>query len=128
MTGRIGLVAAVVAASAVSACVKEEPSCETVAVFGINITVSDSVTGATFPFSNVFARAVDGTYRDSLFQREIINTFGAPPKLNLAEERPGTYDVTVTADGYKTWTKTGVAVPKQGCHVVKQLLDARLAK
>ena len=46
----------------------------------------------------------------------------------LAFERAGTYAVTVHADGYKDWSKTGVVVTKDVCHVIGVALSARMVK
>src|SRR4051812_28236882 len=122
---------AVIGAVATASCVTETPGCESIAVYGISILVQDSVTGANGPFSTVFALAVADTFRDSLLTSQILVPTGSPPKfthINLALEHPGTFDVTVSADGYATWSKHGVVVPLKGCHVETQRLTALMAK
>lgn len=91
------------------------------------ISLADSLTGATGPFSNVVLLAVDGAYRDSL----VIATIGPMPTNNqygIAGEHAGTFVVTVRATGYQTWIKTGVVVTKDECHVRTVELAARLAR
>jgi hypothetical protein len=39
----------------------------------------------------------------------------------------GSYTVTVRANGYRPWIKSGVAVAKDACHVIGVNLTARLA-
>lgn len=121
----------IAAAVAATSCVTESPGCESIGVYGISILVQDSVTGANGPFSSVYALAVADTFRDSLLTSQILVPTGNPPKLthiNLALEHPGTFDVTVSAQGYATWSKHGVVVPLKGCHVETQRLTALMAK
>lgn len=63
----------------------------------------------------------DGPYR------EVMEPIG-PGGLWGAPERPGTYDVEITADGYRTWNRQGVEVKmdRDGCHVETVRLDARM--
>jgi hypothetical protein len=53
-----------------------------------------------------------------------------PPVLLLssAGERAGTYDLTIRSPGYRDWTRTGVEVTKDQCHVRPVTLTARLQK
>ena len=43
-----------------------------------------------------------------------------------AGERPGTYDITITKDGFMTWTAENVTVTADECHVIPVSLDANL--
>lgn len=79
---------------------------------GIEVTVLDSITGGPVP-GTVTATATSGTYADS-----VVAPGDESPFL-LADGRPGTYEVEVTAADYTPWTRTGVVIPEQasGCVV-----------
>ena len=97
------------------------------------ITV-DNVTGVASVSNNVPAgmygvtiRATDGAYADSV----VMPLFPAAPyngPVPLAYERRGTYTVSVSANGYATWTRSGVLVTGDQCHVATVPLTARLAR
>jgi hypothetical protein len=91
----------------------------------LSVSVVDSVTGAV-DFTNVRAIARDGEFADTVFQA----TLPGPIFVNalpLAYERAGTYAVTVTADGYLPWTRSGIEVDSDPCHVLTVPVTARLA-
>ena len=91
------------------------------------IALADSLTGATSGFTNVAVVARDGTYADSVVQATYpASPFNGP--VGLAYERRGTYAVTVRASGYAPWTRTGVAVTGDQCHVATVSLTARLSR
>jgi hypothetical protein len=46
--------------------------------------------------------------------------------FHLAHEQSGTYEVTVEAQGYSLWQRTGVRVRDGECHVQTAELTARL--
>ncbi len=94
---------------------------------GIDITVIDSATSAQFPFSNLYAAAVDGEFRDSL---QIPLVTGPPTRgvYWLASDREGTYTVTVQASGYQTWTRSGVVERRVDCKIVPAALTVRLQR
>ena len=86
----------------------------------------DSLTGAT-TFTNVKIVARDGAYADSVTAATYpMLPYDGP--LPLAYERKGTYDVTVHAAGYAPWTKAGVVVTADQCHVATVSLTARLVR
>lgn len=97
--------------------------------YGLNVTVVDSVTNA--PPASALLVARTGTVVDSVGpvapQPLVLN---GPPTLQLAAagERPGTYDLTVRAPGYREWTRTGVKVTADECHVRGIALTARLQR
>lgn len=100
--------------------------CTTEARAAISVTMVDSLTGSAAGMTGTWARAVDGAYRDS-------TGFFTPPGVSgasagLAYERAGTYAVTVHANGYRDWTKSGVVVTAGECHVNGVQLTARLLK
>jgi hypothetical protein len=90
--------------------------------FGVVVEVRDAVTGAP---------AADGarlTVRDGEYVETTEARVPSPDALFLqgAGERAGTYDVTVQKSGYQDWTRTGVRVREDECHVIPVQLDARL--
>lgn len=96
--------------------------CTTSDVFpAITVAARDSVTGGYVGAgTKIIAR--DGSVMDS-----VTTTVSSQP-VGLFWERAGTYDVTVQKTGYQTWTKTGVHVTADECHVQTVALVARLQK
>ena len=106
---------------------KPGPICQEYAAAAINVAIRDSLTGAVPALTNVIAAARDGAYADS------IKLAAFPPpffggSLGLAYERKGTYVVTVRADGYSQWIRSGIVVTADECHVVPVAVTARLAR
>jgi hypothetical protein len=95
--------------------------------FGLNVTVVDSVTNAPPASAVLIARtgAVVDSVGPATPQQLVLN---GPPVLLLgaAGERPGTYDLTVRAPGYRDWTRNGVTVTADECHVRSVAVTARL--
>jgi hypothetical protein len=97
--------------------------------YGLNVTVVDSVTSAPPASAVLIART--GAAVDSVGpaapQPVVLN---GPPVLLLgaAGERPGTYDLTVRAPGYRDWTRNGVKVTADECHVRGIAVTARLQR
>ena len=102
-------------------------ACTTLAAAGLNITVVDSLTGQPSAFAGLWARAKDGAYTDSSATAFVEQPAGTV-RMALAYERPGNFAVTVHASGYQDWTKSGVTVTKDVCHVIGVQLTARLVK
>ena len=97
--------------------------------YGLTVTVIDSATGAP-PASAVFI-ARSGTFVDSAGPRAPAPVSLAGPPLLLfasAGERPGSYDLTVRAPGYADWSRTGVIVTADACHVILTEVTARLQR
>jgi len=95
-------------------------------VVGIAVTVQDSLTGAPAA-SGAMLIAREGAYADTA----VVPPNAPNPDsrvLGAAGERPGTYTVTVSKNGYRTWERTGVVVTmdEYGCHVRTVELVARL--
>ena len=63
--------------------------------------------------------ARDGAYADSALTNRQYGT-------GLAIERPGVYDLTVTAARHETWTRTGIRVEAGDCHVEGLHVEAAL--
>ena len=115
------------AALALAACKDlSAPICGTEQLYALRVSLADSLTGQIGPFRNVAMVAVDGSYKDSVF----VGNVPANPTLNvypLAREHAGTLTLTIRADGYATWTKAGVLVEHDDCHVFPVSLGARLS-
>jgi hypothetical protein len=95
-------------------------ACTLEARAAISVDVRDSVTNAAVGRgSTIIAR--DGLYADTA---EITSVFDGP--YGLAHERPGTYAVTVEQQGYRPWSRSGLRVTKDECHVRGVSITARL--
>ena len=90
-------------------------------VYGIEVTVRDSMTGALLSVDPTGV-LTDGSYRETMEPVGTSHLWGAP-------ERPGTYDIEITAQRYRTWNRQGVEVEMEsnGCHVETVELEARMA-
>ena len=112
-----------VAAAAMRGCITGTV-CTTQLVYGINITVVDSATGS--PPSEATLLATSGTYTDSVGPRGPYPTTPPVLMLSTAGERAGNYSVTVRSPGYRDWTRTGIRVTADECHVKPVIQTARL--
>ena len=101
--------------------------CTTEARAGITVTVTDSATGTSANLTSLSISARYGSVRDSVFYATIPPGAGAFAQ-GLAYERAGTWDVRITADGYKPWAALGVVVGADLCHVIGVPLSARLQR
>ncbi len=123
----LGVVVAVASAACFWKSATEPVYCTTEARPAIALTVVDSLTNQPALFQNLWATARDGTYRDS-----VAVNLGDVQKGNvtvwLADERAGVYTVSAKADGYQLWSKSGVTVTRDVCHVTTVSLTARLAR
>lgn len=88
-------------------------------VYGLHVNVKDAVTNAVLQ-DGVLVKAVDGTYSETLEIVENVPTFIG------AGERVGAYTVTVSKDGYQTYTSPVVTVRGDQCHVLTQTLNVAL--
>jgi len=85
--------------------------------YGLSITVLD---GAGAPAADgALGLAVEGSYVDTMM-------VFLPETLVGAGERAGTYDITITKDGFMTWTAENITVTADECHVIPVSLDANL--
>lgn len=88
--------------------------CTLEAKAGLNVTVSlDAMSSITS--DGVTVIATDGVYQEAL---NVINPID--PIFIGAFERQGTYVITVSKDGYQTYTSTPVTVTADVCHVIPQ--------
>lgn len=104
------------------------PACTEEFRYGLNVTVVDSVTNAPPASATLIAR--DGAYVDSVGPQTtfIVGEQGPILLVSAAGEREGTYDLTVRSPGYLAWTRAGVQVTGDECHVNPVALTARLQK
>lgn len=101
-----------------------EVICTAILVYGIRVTVQDSVSGAPVA-SGAQLIARDGAYADTAsFPANQPNFDGLP--LQAAPERPGTYIVTVRKTGFGDWVRNVTVVREDECHVRSVELTARL--
>lgn len=129
MNRKLVAVPLVIGVLASASCLKTvEPNlCTAVAYAGIYITLQDRFDDSPPPFKGVWARAVQGTYRDSTTE-VFVNAETGIRSVALVYERKGTYDVTVHADGYTDFSQNSVLVTADECHVVPVEITARLVK
>ena len=92
---------------------------------GIGIAIQDGKTGAAYPFQDVMAVAIDGSFRDSVAIAAIASV-ADQRVLWLAHDREGSYSVTVSAQGYSSWTRSGVVVARKDCKIVPVVLTVEL--
>jgi hypothetical protein len=100
------------------------PTCSSQLANGLIVTVVDSATGS--PPAEATLTAKSATFTETVGPRQPSQT--TPPVLILstAPERPGVYAVTVRSPGYRDWTRTGIRVTADECHVKAVKLTARL--
>jgi hypothetical protein len=98
--------------------------CTTIAIAGLNVTVTDSATNAPVFANSLSISARSGAFRDSVFYA----TQTLPLSLGLAYERPGTWEVRITAAGYQPWAATGIVIGTDLCHVIPVSLSAKLQR
>ncbi|HKS05146.1 MAG TPA: hypothetical protein VJR92_02435 [Gemmatimonadaceae bacterium] len=100
------------------------PVCTEEARPGLSVSLSDSLAPNFFAFTNVHVIAVDGAYRDSAFIAAYDPQYGQIP---LAYERAATYTVIARADGRAQWSRSGIEVAEDVCHVITVPVPVRFA-
>jgi len=96
---------------------KTEP-CTTEFVAGLRV---DVLFGVTPVGEGITVTATDGDYIEELVYTE--TTF----EYEGAYERPGTYTITVTGDGYQPYVSEPITVTEDACHVQTQEVSISLA-
>jgi len=91
--------------------------CTTEFVYGISVTVLDSISGAGV-FEGLHGYLLQPSYSEEM---EVHGN-----DLVGAGERAGIYSVVVDASGYEPWVRTAVNVRQGDCHVVPVRLEALL--
>jgi len=93
--------------------------CTAQVVSGIHLTVMDELGQAAA--EGTLGIAVEGQFVDTL---RVISA----EEMQGVDERPGTYDITVSKIGYASWSTIGVTVTADECHVIPVRLDVDLEK
>lgn len=118
----VGCYSILIGALACSASIS--PVCTQEARPALTVYVKDSLTNAgTASGASLVVR--EGSYEDSVAAPDGRPDLDNSP-LSAAAERAGTYQVTVTKNGYATWVKSNVRVTKNLCHVNTVTLTALL--
>lgn len=105
---------------AVMACDGDPVACTEQAVAAIVVSVQDSASGAPA------GRGARIVARDGAFADTARATVSYDGPYALARERSGTYTVTVEQQGYRLWSRSGISVSRDRCHVRTAALTARL--
>lgn len=94
--------------------------CTTEAVAALNVTVrlGDSTTPTS---EGVTVIANDGDYTETLLVQDTTN-----PVFIGAFERQGNYIVTVSKEGYQTYTSEMTIITRDECHVIPELINVTL--
>lgn len=99
-------------------------TCSAIALPALIVDVRDAATDAPLgPGARVVARA--GRFADTL---HVPADADQPGPYGLAYERAGVYTVTVEAPGYRPWSREGIRVGADGCHVETVSVVARLER
>ena len=119
---RIGFGGLALVVAVVSACEFDGSyACTTEAVSAFAMEIRDSISGQGLAARSV-ATVADGGFSDTL---ALVPDADSAYRSGVYE-RAGTYDVTVTAAGYQTWTLQNVVVESRVCHVEPVHLLVRL--
>ncbi|MBA4072945.1 MAG: hypothetical protein C0497_14060, partial [Gemmatimonas sp.] len=87
------------------------------------VTVRDSITGATVSGSGAMRlHATNGVARDSLRLPTLVGSWAT------AWKTPGTWTVSIDAEGYHPWRQDGLVVTKGLCHMRPVAVTARLQR
>ena len=100
----------------------EESKCETILKPSFEVTAVDSVTSAAV-IDGLSGSLVDGSFRAEMMSHG--------NRLFYTETyRPGRYDITVRANGYREWRATNVRLRMEadGCHIELVKLVAKLQR
>lgn len=107
------------AAAPEAASMAEEVWCTMELRYAVAARVDDAPAGFVPELAWLVVR--DGAYADSSTFRTEYDAAGEPYYVAAAaEERAGTYTVTVRAPGFQDWTKERVRVTADECHVITQ--------
>ena len=93
--------------------------CTEEAKAGLNVTVKDAETGVTIT-DGITVVAADGNYTETL------ESFSGSSQFAGAWEREGTYIITVTGEGYQTYTSDAITVEADICHVIPEIITVTL--
>lgn len=82
------------------------------------VTVVDALTNARVMGATV--RVTDGTHSENLT--------GFDGVYSGAHERAGTYTIVISHPLYQQWQRAGVVVREDECHVITEMVEARLTR
>lgn len=94
--------------------------CSDIAEAGLTVHVVDQISGD--PICDATVVVTDGSYTETL--EETSPTSGC--FYAGAYERPGTYDLVVSAPGHQTLTQAAIVVAQGTCHVSGRTLTIDL--
>lgn len=107
-----------------AACGISNPMCSLEIEPAVGVFVVDAATQASIADS-AYGAVHDGAYVDSL-RPSGVDTNGVPVSFRAADERPGVYTIDVLRPGYRPWSKAGVEVQRNVCHVQTVVLTASM--
>lgn len=108
---------------AASGCDALPLACTAEARAAVSVEIRDSATSAPLADGTI-AAVTEGPYTDTL---TLCGWSGSVGLTRCgAWERAGTYAVQVTRPGYQPWSRTGVSVTRDACHVRGVALQALL--
>lgn len=87
---------------------------------GLNVTVSLGAM-SSLAGTGVTVIAKDGNYSETLNYYNELD-----PIFSGAYERPGNYILTVSKQGYQTYTSSVISVTRDECHVIPQKIHVTL--
>lgn len=93
---------------------EEDIFCTTEAVAALNVSVSLGASSA-ITSDGVTVVATDGNYSETLIVNDANN-----PIFVGAYERQGNYTITVSKDGYQTYTSEIISITRDECHVIPE--------
>ncbi|GLC25944.1 PEGA domain-containing protein [Roseisolibacter agri] len=111
-------------ALSLAGCASLTGDCVAIGVYAVSVTVLDAQTGQSPGTATLLV--TDGAFR----QEGMAVTTDGRLTLVAAVEREGTYEVTVSAPGYRDWVQAGVTVTRGGhCNALRGVrLTARLTR
>ena len=96
--------------------------CTQLYAYGLTVRLSDAATGE--PIAGATLVLSDGSYVETM--QELSADFD-PGAYVGAGERPGTYTLTVQADGYQSTVIEDIGILADICHVIGRALDVELS-
>lgn len=115
------LLSACIMLGIVTACSSDDDAnnqpCTDVYTPGLKVTVMDGGIALT---EGVTVTAVESEYA------EVLENVSSTPYFQGAFERPGTYIITVMADGYEPYASEPVTVEEDECHVITREITVNL--
>lgn len=94
-------------------------------VYGLNISLFDSVSGEPLSICDVNYSITEGEYLDESDPND-FDRCDVITSILGAGERTGVYDIEIEKAGFEPWTTEGVIVNGDECHVTTVKLEAFL--